>query len=374
MNVRGRLARWPLAGFLVVAVVGTLVLALGEGVGISSDYSIVVTGLAALLFCWACSARGDGPGRPILRLTIVIAVFVVNLALAAWSLEHFRNDHVPSFESSYADAIREVLHPDFSSWLPVWLEGLVAGLILGCVWSASDGPRDLVRTLVSWVPGRTGRLLAVLLVVPLAIALCSILVTRATRVQGWAVIPYRASATETVIIFLMLLVTSTTLTFAWFGFAAPRLARTLPPLFIGVLVGVAVELPGLVAMVKSVAAHDLPRRGVVVDELPALAFAVAISIIALWLTRLTPHSLLPVLVFMAAVFAAHGVAFTFAGATFESAWRSSDIYRWAVSGVAVLVVLQGRMWRRAASLDRAEAPSGLLDVGAGASVGSLAGR
>jgi len=301
-----QLWRW----FFVLALVPTLVVSLpGEMEALDT---VIFAVLAAMLVAWSCDDGAKAAKHRVGRVAAFVIVFAVYMLPLLWG------GRVPGFYALLRHASL----------------GAVTALALAAVFSPTASLRELVRPLLRWRAPWQAYAVAVA-VWPLMGGF--VIAARRQPLTGSAV----GGATRSFVLFVLLtaLLTAVPAAVAWYGFAAPRLLGCLSPLITALIVG---PLPWL-AVVLPVGAWDHYSSPFVPLS---LLQQLAIAIVAVWLYLRSRASLLPVVL----LFAVSGAVST-AVAIWLGAGRGPD-YATTLSLLlleaifALVLVMQGRMWRR----------------------------
>jgi hypothetical protein len=318
-SLRGLVARHPWRWFFLIALVPTAVVALGGSLltvtQLNPDGFAV---LAAVLVAWSCAEGERMPGRPAVRAVVFVLAFVALLALQTWG---------------FSDVASVVLVAPTALFTAFALSGTFAGM---------PALRELARPLARLRASAAAWLVA-LLAWPLlcAIAIAASFIGAPAGVHGggdW--FPPR--------FVIGVLVTSLPAAIAWYGFAARRLLRSLSALEGALLVGLAPWL----AVVLPLSVWSSPLHAFVLRT--SLA-AFALGVIAVWVLQRSRGSVVPVLLLLAAADLAPLVVRALSAPRVLGDGGSARLVAAEVA-FALVLALQGRMWRRPATETAAASP------------------
>ena len=324
----------------------------------ASPLSHVALGLVALVCCWAVSGRPDKRPRRLTQLFIVVAVTVLAMGvtilrtwitwrwLRAVGAAEASSSATHTFIVGSVPSLASMIHSDLRNVL-TWLTALTVGLVIGGVVSPYAVVRRNARSLVEV---RSARVWGAVGLALLAVAAC-VVVTRIgaafVRANGSSDIPvtlvHPISYIAVGFVWRLLLVTTTA--YAWYGFVARRLEGRLSPLVVGLLIGLGLALPSLLAFWID---NTVLGEGLIWIWSRSVAISVggdlALAVIGVWLARCARGSLLPTLLLFAAFPAGAEIAARTSSTTRES-WAIQH-YSIAIVVAAVAFVVVGRMWRR----------------------------
>lgn len=354
VRLKATLARRPLASFLVLCgaawsiFVGAAIAGSDSWINDASWVSRVATGLLALASCWAVSGPPDErPRRP---TQVFIAVAVALLVMGAGVLRVWAEWHTVYASALAGSSSVHLSFPSLGSWIGdylhdklAWLGALMAGLVLAGALSPYPVIRRTARSLVDWRSTRIWRVVGVALIVVAACAGATVIGAGFVRSGGPADTVVSYSPLYTAVGFLSSLLSGTVVVFAWYGFAGARLGRRLPPLAVGLLIGAAIDLPGILAISAYLA---LSGQGFGWNRSLDLAIGsgLALGVLGVWLARCARGSLLPTLVLYAAFAAGSDIATrTTSMARYDWAQQYYPVFAMIA---AAAFVLAGRMWRR----------------------------
>jgi hypothetical protein len=232
----------------------------------------------------------------------------------------------------------------------VWLSCLAVGVVLSAALAPSSVLRQFARAIVGqraphvWWPS-VAAVLAPAALAGLAVATARLAATNwpgslLTYTTTRASIPYLTAE------FFWILLSYVPFVAAWYGFAADRLARRLPPLAVGMVIGlVGVALPDqfLRHLVWSHLRAFSPSGGPLTS-----AYSVAVAVTGLWLLERARGGLLPALLFVASTPIALEAALHWGGPTIVATNNAGRLYCWLMIVLAMLAAIGSQMWRRQA--------------------------
>ena len=304
-KIKSAIARYPLAVFLGIFVVELGVVAL-LALTARSDFAaaawsqraarlnLAVAGLAALLCCWALSTPAPPgvrwPARLGMTAGVAVALTVLSIATTWYSFRALPGGPMP-LGGVLRLGVGDII------W---WLEAVVIGLVVSGVVSLSAVVRRLTRALFVWRAPGVSLLTVAAVGVPASLALAANVGVQLVHISGHTPLTFGGSAVGAAISFLWALLSLPPFVFAWYGFAAERVTRRVPPLVTGLMVGAASVLPHMLVSLANAARLHF-SVGLEDNLLLNLSYAAAVAIVAVWLTERARSSLLPALVFMASV-------------------------------------------------------------------------
>jgi hypothetical protein len=329
--LRASIVRHPWVWFFLVALVPVVVVSAPGS--LSGVFAVDIDGyalLAALLVAWAGDVGPKAPRRRGRRIAVFAVALLACLWITWWTYggSTLRVASIPS-----ALIISFALAAYFSPTAA--LRGISSPLLrLRASWSA------YAIALLAW---------------PL-IGGAGILVSRLGS-AGPAMT--RGDGSPSVIHILLgalgsSLVTALPTTMGWYGFAAKRLLGSLSPLVTALVVG---PLTWLAILIPFSAWSGLFHWFLPLTLLRAFAAAV----VALWVYKRSRGSLVPVAVFFVAVGTMPIAELLWAGERFRHGAGFDDLVLAGQCLLALLLAIQGRMWRRPESPRRRSRQVGLAD-------------
>jgi hypothetical protein len=295
--------------FFLIALVPVVVVAAPGSIGRVAQVNVDgFAVLAALLVAWATDTEAKVPGRIGARIAVFVVASAALLAVAGW------------------------LGGDlFSLWLALPTSLFIA-FALSAAYSPTVALRDLVRPLLR-LGGSAVAWAVALLAWPLlgAVGIAVSRIGAPTNVQGEWVFP--AS------VFVWAVVTALPAAIGWYGFAARRLLLRTSALNTALLVGL---LPWL-AVVLPLSAWSTPLSTFVLrTSLDSLALAV----VTVWVFQRSRGVLLPVLVLLIETSVVSHAVFVWSAPQIYPSGRPDLIVAGLHCAFALVLILQGRMWRR----------------------------
>jgi hypothetical protein len=359
VKLKAPLARRPLAGFFVlVGAVFVVALAATRTPSFNpipwinrfSPASVMVAGLIALLCCWAISGPRSGPPRRFDQLVIVVAVVLLVMtalcveAWLLWRIERAAFGGARGSPGAYVmpmPSLAQWIHRALGSWVS-WLRALVAGLVLAGVVSPFTEVRRLSQRLVAWRGPQVWPLVAVALLVPAACAAVARIGGSLAPLAIGGSVELHDSLGYAFSVFVVALLVSMPLVFAWYGFVGERLAQRVSPLVAALVIGLAVVLPFQLAVRVAGVAPWSPDGG---WQAISVLGGIAVAVPAVWLVRAARGSLIPTAVLLAAIPAGTNVV-ALTSSSMGVLERIGELYPCCLIVAAVLFALGGRMWRR----------------------------
>ena len=312
------MARHPWLTFVLVGLVPALLLS-GNVLGRAVSLAALFPALAAVLVISDGDDLVATPGHRVDRILVALGAWVVLIG-------------VELMEGGLAAPLWTLLVAGVPAAIAAW--------VLSGVYSPSPRVRSLVRSLGT-VRGSCAAWVVALVAWPaaatLAVLVCS-------RLPGVAVLsPVRPSAGLHLAGWIATGVFSSALAaVGWYGFAARRLLPRLSPLLTGLLIGV---LQWLLVWGISLSPDALTEP----LHLWGLTGSAATGVATVWVYERSRGSLLPVWLMGSILVAAHWASFL---AILPEAGRAALLTEaFAVTrlGVAIVLVVAGRMWRAPAA-------------------------
>jgi hypothetical protein len=310
------IARHPWWWFFLVALVPTALVAAGGSWSVS--IFVITDGFAvlgALLVAWASDAAPKVTGRTGARIAVFLVTLIAFLAVTGWV---------------------------YGAWVLALPTAVFTAVALSGAWSPTISLRDLVRPLLR-LHASTAAWLVALLAWPLlgALTIAASHIGAPANVHGESFLPASIIPWG----FLVALPTA----IGWYGFAARRLLRRTSAvntaLLVGLLPWIAVFAPRSIWSTPLVGDYGLRT------SLDAFAFA----IVALWVYQRSRDSLLPVFVLLAETAIVAWAVFAWSAPRIWGSDRQDLIAVGLHSAFALVLLLQGRMWRRPTMGSDAEA-------------------
>jgi len=314
-SLKHHIALHPWRWFFALALVPTLVISLpGEMEALDT---VIFAVLAAMLVAWSCDDGAKAAKHRVGRVAAFVIVF------AAYMLPLLWGGRVPGF---YALLWHASL-------------GAVTALALAAVFSPTASLRELVRPLLHWRAPWQAYVVAVA-VWPLMG--CLVIAARRQPSTGSSVgseSGFGLTQSFVLAALLTVLLTAIPTAVAWYGFAAPRLLGRLSPLMTALIVG---PLPWLAVLLPVGAWDHYSSPFVPLFLLQQLALA----IVAVWLYLRSKGSLLPVVLLFAVSNAVSTAVAIWLGAGRGPDYATTLALLTLEGLLALVLVMQGRMWRR----------------------------
>jgi hypothetical protein len=262
--------------------------------------------LGALLVAWASDAAPKVPGRTGARIAVFLVTLIAFLAVTGWV---------------------------YGGWALALPTAVFTAVALSGAWSPTISLRDLVRPLL-----RLRASAAAWVVALLAWPLLGALTIAASHIGAPANVRGETDFPAAFIPWGVLAALPTAI--GWYGFAARRLLRRTSAVSTALLVGL---LPCIAVLVpRSIWGTPLISVYGLRTSLDALAFA----IVALWVCQRSRESLLPVFVLLAETAIVAWAVFVWSAPRIWGSDRQDLIAVGLHSAFALVLLLQGHMWRR----------------------------
>jgi hypothetical protein len=316
----------PWRWFFLAALVPTAVVAVSGSLMATSEVNTDGFALlAALLVARACDRSAPLPPAPTRRVVLFAGSLAAILAVV-WQ----GSDGIGAF-------------------VPHIFTAVVTAVALSGAYSPTQALRDLVRPLLHTRARRSAWLVALIAWPLLGVAgvVISRLGAAPTQAIGLGDLlgPWFVAGA---------IVAAIPATLAWYGFAAQRLLASRSALLTAVLVGL---VPWLAVVLPASIWSDPVSRLVLGFSHPFDSYvvrsclgALASGVVGVWILQRSRPSLLPVLVFLSETTIVSWAVFVWAGTRFGL----GDGVSWLMVGlhwlIAVVLIAQGRMWRRGESV------------------------